>query len=402
MQYVSKKLLPVHIVLVLLSAGKLQAANFGTDLNLTMMPAAGGMGGTGIASPQDIGASVFGNPATLSTLKGTRFMFGGTYYRPDVSAVHDGSATGTAWSGESEAGPYLIPNAAVTQSLGDSVVLAGGVTVVAGVGSDFRATAGSLDPLAEILVFGANAGGSYRLSDQLSIGAMATIGLGLGQAGLISNTASTSNFGLRATFGMTYADGGTTFAAYYRTPLAIKYRNMIQYSATEFHSPTFEQPQEIAFGIANDRFMQGDLLLAADIVWKNWSSAEAYEDIYVDQTILAVGAQYTLAGYKLRAGLTHVNSPIKTNPGSSVGDIDSMYLGGGTVPFNPVLTQYVQATNAEVIWQDQISVGLGITLGAHAHTDLHASYSLSRKETIGATTVDAGALQIGAAFSWQF
>ena len=36
------------------------AANFGTDLNLTMMPAAGGMGGTGIARPQDIGASVFG------------------------------------------------------------------------------------------------------------------------------------------------------------------------------------------------------------------------------------------------------------------------------------------------------------------------------------------------------
>ncbi len=396
----NRKLLTPYVVLLMLAAGKLQAANIGTDLNLTMMPAAGGMGGVGIASPQDIGASVFGNPATLSVLDGTHFMFGGTFYQPDVNAQHDGSATGTAWSGESEAGPYLIPNAAVTQQLGDRIVLSGGVTVVSGVGSDFRGTPGSLDPLAEILVFGANAGGSYKISDQFSVGTMLTIGLGLGQAGLISNTASTSDFGYRATFGMTYNNRSTILGAYYRTPLAIKYKNMIQYSATEFHSPTFEQPQEIGLGISDDSFMQGNLLIAVDIILKNWASAQTYKDLYDDQTIIALGVQYNLSGYKLRAGFTHADSPIKTDVGSQVGDIKSLYLGGSTVHFNPVLTQYVQATNAEVIWEDQISFGLGIPLGSHVHTDLHASFGLKRKQTIGATQVEGKTFQIGAAFSW--
>ncbi len=66
-----------HITLLAslsLACGQLSAANYGTDLNLTMMPAAGGMGGVGIARPQDVGSAVFGNPATLTQYKGAHFM----------------------------------------------------------------------------------------------------------------------------------------------------------------------------------------------------------------------------------------------------------------------------------------------------------------------------------------
>lgn len=378
------------------------AANFGTDLNLTMMPAAGGMGGTGIARPQDLGASVFGNPATLTQFDGTRFMFGATFYDVGVDVEHDGTASGTPWSGDSEAGPYLVPNVALTQPLGGNTVLGAGLTVVSGVGSDFRGETGSLDPLAEILVFGANAGIAHRLTDQLSIGAMATIGMGLGQAGLNGNTASTSNFGLRGTFGVNYEAGATTLGAYYRTPLAIKYENMVQYAPDGFHSPTFEQPQEVGVGIANQSLMDGKLLLAADVVWKDWSSAESYGDIYRDQTVFAVGAQYTMGPYKIRAGYTHADSPIKDNVGASVGDIDSLMVGGATVPMSRELTQYVQATNAEVIWQDQVSLGLGWDLTSNITMDAHVGYAFERDEQIGATDVEAGAWQAGLAFSWRF
>ena len=382
--------------------GSAQAANFGTDLNLTMMPAAGGMGGVGIARPQDLGASVFGNPATLAQFKGTQFMFGATFYDVDVSASHDGTTTGTAWSGDSDAGPYLVPNVALAQPVSDNTVIGAGLTVVSGVGSDFRGVAGSLDPLAEILVFGANAGVAHRISERLSIGAMATIGMGLGQAGLTGNTASTSNFGIRGTLGLTYEAGPTTFGAYYRSPLAIKYENMVQFSANGFHSPTFEQPQEVGLGIANESLMGGDLLLAADVVWKDWSSAESYQDLYDDQYVFALGAQYSTGPYRFRAGYARVESPIKSNVGSNVGDITSLLVGGVTVPMNPALTQYVQATNAEVIWEDQVSLGFGMDLTPGITFDAHAGYALKRDEQIGATKVDAGAWQAGVAFTWQF
>ncbi|MFK5987183.1 MAG: hypothetical protein QM479_17385, partial [Pseudomonadota bacterium] len=103
---------------------------------------------------QDTGTAVFGNPATLSQFKGTQFMLGGIFYKPNVEADHNG--LGLSWASESKAGPYLLPNVAVTEEF---------ISAISGVGSDFRGTAGSLDPVAEIIVFGANAGLAYQVNN---------------------------------------------------------------------------------------------------------------------------------------------------------------------------------------------------------------------------------------------
>ena len=177
---------------------------------------------------------------------------------------------------------------------------------------------------------------------------------------------------------------------------------MVQYAPNAYHSPTFEQPQEVGLGIANESLFGGRLLLAADVVWKDWSSAESYQDIYKDQTMFAVGAQYTTGPYKLRAGYAHADSPIKKNVGSSVGSITSLMVGGATVPMSPALTQYVQATNAEVIWEDQISLGIGWDMTSTVGLDAQVAYAFDRDEQIGATKVNAGAWQAGLAFTWHF
>ena len=226
--------------------------------------------------------------------------------------------------------------------------------------------------------------------------------MGLGQAGLNNNTASTSNFGLRATLGMTYTAGDTIFAGYYRSPLAIKYKNMVQYDTNSFHSPTFEQPQEVSFGVANHSLMNGDLLLAADFIWKDWESAESYQDLYDNQNIYAIGAQLKTGNLKWRAGFIHADSPIKQNVGSNVGDITSLLVGGVSTPMNPALTRYVQATNAEVIWEDQVTVGLGWDATKHLTIDGHISTALERDETIGETRIEASSWQAGVALTWQF
>ncbi|MCW8902558.1 MAG: hypothetical protein OQL22_02435, partial [Sedimenticola sp.] len=169
-----------------------------------------------------------------------------------------------------------------------------------------------------------------------------------------------------------------------------------------FHSPTFEQPQEVGFGIANGSLAGGKLLIAADVVWKDWESADSYRDLYDNQTVFALGAQYTTGPYKLRVGFSHADSPIKKNVGSNVGSITSLLVGGATVPLNPALTRYVQATNGEVVWEDQVTLGVGWNMSKMLTLDAHASVALDRAETIGETRVDAGAWQVGGALTWHF
>jgi long-chain fatty acid transport protein len=51
--------------------------SFGVELQNTLMPASGGMGGVSIARPQDLTSAMNANPASLSQFRGTQFPFGG-------------------------------------------------------------------------------------------------------------------------------------------------------------------------------------------------------------------------------------------------------------------------------------------------------------------------------------
>lgn len=379
-------------------------ANYGTDLNLTMMPAAGGMGGVGIARPQGNASALFGNPATLDQYnQGTRFTFGAAFYVPKVRDSHNGSVTGTAWSANSHATNYLIPNVAITQPLGPRSVLGIGVGVISGIGSDFRGTPGSLDPASELLLFGANIGYAYQINPHLSLGAAVTLGDGYLQAGLVENGASVHGFGLRGTIGADYTVGATTVGAYYRSPLSIRYHRLIKYGPDQYYDATVEQPQEVGVGIANSTLLNGNLLLAADVVWKNWGKAKFYRDIYDNQTVFAVGAQLKQGPVKWRVGYSHAKSPIKGQVGNSIGGIHSAVIGGtANVPFNSAVVQYLQATNVEVVWVNQVTLGVGYQFTPVFSVDAHVAAALPNSQSIGGTTVDARAWQIAAGLNWQF
>ncbi len=389
--------------LALGTASAAHAANYGTDLNLTMMPASGGMAGVGIATPLEPAAALFGNPATLADFnKGTSFSFGATFYKPEVSAQHNGGDSGTAWSADSKASDYLVPSVAVTQAINQDMVLGLGLTAISGVGSDFRGTPGSLDPLAELVLFGANAGMSYRVNNNLDLGGAVTIGNGFFQAGLSSNTASRRAFGVRGTLGANYHLGQTNLGAYYRSKLSIKYKDVVNYNTNAFWDLTVEQPEEFAFGVSNSSLLNGNLLLAADVIWKNWEDAKFYKDIYENQTIVAIGAQLTQGKAKWRVGYSHVNGPMKGNVGSNVGEATSLGVNGANVALTPSLVRYLQATNAEVIWQDQVTAGFGYELNKNLRVDTHVGFALSNDEVIGNTAVDAKAWQVGAGLTWNF
>lgn len=397
------------LVITALFVPMAQAANYGTDLNNTMLPATGGMGGASVARTVEGAAAVFGNPATLTQYnEGTTFSFGATFYKPKVHDKHNGGDTGVAWSGDSAATDYLIPTIAITQAFSPSLVAGLGLTAQSGIGSDFRGKAGSMNPDSELLVFMANVGLGYKLSDNLSLGAMATIGNGYLQMGLSSNAASAHGFGVRGTVGAKYDMGATSLGAYYRSPLKIKYDDFVDNGGPiapgkgNFWSINVEQPQEFAVGLANNSLMGGNLLLNADVIYKDWSSADLYKDIFRDQTVFALGAQLTTGAAKWRVGYSHARDPIKRNVDSSIGGATSLGFNGTSVPLNPSITQYFQATNAEPIWENQITAGFGYQLTDKISADSHVAFALNNKETIGNTKVDASAWQIGLGLTWAF
>lgn len=386
------------------------AANYGTDLNNTMLPATGGMGGASVARTVEGAAAVFGNPATLTEYnEGTTVAFGATYYRNDVRVRHDGSITGQAWSSRSNTDQYLVPTVAITQAFSPRLVAGIGLTAQSGLGSDFRDVPGSLDPNSELLIFSANAGLGYKVTDNLSLGAMATLGNGFLQMSLNSASGSTHGFGFRGTAGAKYDVGATSLGAYYRSPLKIEYERFIDNGAPigpgkgNFWSVDVEQPQEFAVGIANNSLMGGNLLISADIIYKDWSSADLYKDFYRDQTVYALGAQLTTGAAKWRIGYSYARDPIKRNVGSSIGGVPSFAYNGATVNLSPPLTQYFQATNAEAIWEHQLSGGFGYQLTKTIAFDSHAAVALENSDNIGDFThVKAKTWQVGAGLTWKF
>jgi len=161
----NKKYLAV-LIGTLASSSIASAGTFGTDLNNNMLPATGGMGGASVARTVEPAAAVFGNPATLTEYnKGTSFTFGATFFDPDLVAEHDGSVTGTPWKATSNADKYLVPTVAITHAFNEKLVAGLGLTAQSGVGSDFRDTSGSLNPTGELILFHANVGLGYQLTD---------------------------------------------------------------------------------------------------------------------------------------------------------------------------------------------------------------------------------------------
>lgn len=398
-----------------------QATTFGTDVNNTALPATGGMGGASVARTVEGAAAVFGNPANLTQYKeGTTFTFGATFLDPDIEVEHAGGLLGATqpWEGSSNADKYLIPTIAVTQGMGglglENLVLGLGLTAT-GAGSDFRDTPNSLGANGEVIIFMANVGAGYQVTENLSLGLMATIGNGYAQASLNGNSSSAHNFGFRATLGATYDMGATSFGAYYRSPLKITYDDYIfngpvatSPGEDQYWSDAWQQPQEFAVGISNNSLMGGDLLISADIIHKDYSSADFYTDFFRDQTVFALGGQLTTGKAQWRLGYTHARSPIKENLDAGQIGIGNNYTIGfptttGQIPVTGAVVEYFQATNAGAIWEDSFSAGFGYQVLPMLRVDAHGAFAPSESDNVGPLNkVKASNWQAGVGFTWAF
>ncbi len=315
--------------------------------------------------------------------------------------------------------------------------------------------------LVEVISFNANIAAGYKVNNALSVGGALTIGFGLAQLGTagpttgfdaisdlvidgalglgtvgdatISNggvlsdwggtTSSVHDISLGWTLGATYivADGITTSLAV-KSPVEYKFKNIIYgnpattggglvdgNSANGWQHLDVEQPLEVIAGVALEDVIAPNLLVELDVVWKNWSEADAYEYAYEDQFLVNLGAQYVMGDWSFRAGYSWAEEILKDTPESTLGQLTglgNLPLGEGAAaldvatglgivePLAVDFIEIVQMSLLPVIFEHSFTAGAGYNFTDAVSVNGFVSYSLG-EEAERDLEIAAAALDIG-------
>jgi len=419
-------------VLALASTG-VQAGFGGVDLNLGVNAAAGGMAGAAYTRPEEASAAVFGNPATLTQFKGFNMNFSASYITPDATNTQTFSGpTGTYQNKSiSDADDYIIPAVALTIELSKGLVLGMGLEVDGGFGADYRddaiqLVAGAapsmgfpspitLPLIVEFISFNANFGVGYEVTDKLSVGASGTLGFGLFQFGTTGPTtgvtafgAATGNPGLTDFGGTTAsvhdvgfgASIGATYALTNKTMLSATVKSEVEYNFKKgvyssvapgdgWQDLKLETPMEVIVGVAVDDLFINNLLVEGDVIWKNWSSAAAFQDVWDDQFVIAMGARYTTGAWTFRAGYEWsepllLDAKDANNTVGTLQGIGSLPLGAtaDAAGFGAQAGDVIgiaQTTLVPVLMEHNLSAGFGYNFSEAIRMDAYISHSFTEK-----------------------
>ncbi len=356
---------------------------------------------------------------------------------------------------------YIVPQVGVTQDLrplGLPAVLGAGLTAVSGIGVEFRHVEETLGLGAEFIVLGANFSLGWELNERVSIGGAATVTYAYLDLGLAATSGVTHDTGIRGTLGLTYDDivPGTRLGLFYMTELQHVFDDIVAVpnfevdndpafegygdtGAVRYASIPIEEPRTIGIGISNETFMDGNLLIAADVMWKNWEEADFWGDVYEDQMVYSVGAQMKMGNWRFRAGYGYADDPtdrdadhIKGLPYvcSSATTCNAIPIGGGNgddpgaLSLGQSVLEYLKASQTEVIYRHRATLGVGymgflapfLNIDGHVgvqfkernhysagtpplNASMHSAASLATATT---TAADVWSWHAGFALTWNF
>lgn len=422
----------IAFLLLSLTWGVAQAGPHGSEFDLTLAPAAGGMEGVGIARPQGPVAMLFANPATLTQLKGSSaFTLGATFADPKLKASADspvglfGGAPGPmnppltgAFSGESRITELVAPHAVAIQRLSPKLVAGFGFTGISGLGSDFRDVAGVPNIIADLQLFGGNMTVAYQVTDSLSLGATFTVGIASLQAGLTDNTSTVHELGLSGSVGATYDAGPVVIGLAYKEELSINYENISEIAPDVFGDLELEQPREIQFGIATSEALLKDTVLEMDFRYKNWDNANGYKSFWKDQYIFSTGGQHKLktrfgniylrAGYSFNTKIAKANSKLDGTFGSITQLKNPAFAADPStiddfLPVTNTFLQLAQATITDGHWQQSVSIGFGYDIpNTNIRFDVNSSFAFDGKAQFGPFHASGQLFTAGMGLTWQF
>jgi long-chain fatty acid transport protein len=396
----------VLLLTTLLATRGAHAQSFGIELHNTLMPASGGMGGVSLARPQDLLSGLNGNPATMSQFDGTQFTFSGAWADPNIRFTQNAAlpvANVTPFSATSSTPGMGAGNIGLTQNFTDfgmPVTLGLGLISGAGGGIDFRKIPESNGTSSELLVLQFVGGVSAQLTDQLSAGATASLGEGFYDAPFAGIGAMTPAYGARGSLGLSYQlTPAMWLGAYYQTREQFDFRDAIRLALP---GNTFSTaldvkmglPDNFGVGIADNSLMDGKLLLAVDVLFKQWDNASLYRDVYRNQWVLQTGAQYSSGSRRYRLGYVFAENPVVP--------ITNVTVAGISLPDAVPGADYLQAQTA-VINQHRVSAGFGVVdVLPGVNFDVFAGGMFRASQSLGPTTVAVSSYYLGAGFTWRF
>lgn len=427
-------------------SGQALALNTGTDMNLAYKPAAGGMAGAAYTRPQDVSSALFGNPATLVQFDGGNVSLGASYMDPRLKVTQTNGAYSN--TSESQARSYIVPDFAMSLTTAPDTVFGVGIELDAGIGADFRTQPITLGPggaikvplNVELISFNANAGLAHKVTPELSLGAAVTIGFGLAQLGTTGSTSgittvlgpsgmiplgltdfggttsSVHDIGAGFSLGATYQPSGSvTLSAAVKSPVKYNFKNILATTVSgsqQYQGVRIQQPLEVVAGAAYS--ISPDWLVEADAVWKNWSNADLYKDVYKNQSLLLLGTQYKTGAWSLRAGYSYATAILKDEPNATLGNLaglGSLPLGTAVPPIDLAqngLTKLVQMSLVPVVTQHTIATGLGYQFNPNVRADVFGAYAFEGKErrdigsVIGSYQAKLSQWAVGAGLSVRF
>jgi long-chain fatty acid transport protein len=383
------------------TAREVHAQAYGVELHNTLMPASGGMGGASLARPQDNLSAINGNPATLTQMLGTQFAFGGTWVEGtlNVTQLDPLPLVGVdPFSAKSHAPGASAGNIGVTHELTGGpvpMVMGMGLITSAGAGVSFRHVPESNGTSAQYMCLDIVSGLGVPLTEQLSAGAAFTIGTAFLDGPFTDVGGMTTAYGMRGTLGLNYNwYEATTLGAYYQTKKHFHFEDAAVFNGQAF-DVSLDHPENLGLGFADQSLADGRLLVAMDVLFKEYSNADFLSSIYDNQWVYQFGIQYQAnERVKLRCGYSYNTNPMR--------DATTTEIGGVPLPDGVPALRYIQGQFAAII-QHHLTGGIGIAdvlPGVDSDTVLGGAF----KETdqFASTIVSVESYWIGTYLTWRF
>jgi len=394
-------IIALAVSLWLAATSESRAQSYGIELHNNLMPASGAMGGASIAKPQDFLSAINGNPGALADFSGTHFTFGGAWAEPtyNINQLAPLPLVGVdPFSAKSGTPGSACGNIGVSQELslnGLPAVFGLGFLTNAGAGVDFRGVPASNGTSAEYVALDLVSALAMPISEKLSAGAAFTLGTSFLDGPFTDTGGMVPAYGIRGTVGVTYQlFPDTSIGTYWQSKKHFHFDDAAVFNGVAY-DVRFDHPENIGVGIADQSLADGRLLLAMDVLYKQYSEADFLGAIYKDQWVYQFGAQYEVnPRIKLRCGYSYNTDPMRDAAVTSIGGVPS--------PDGIPVLRYILGQFA-AISQHNLSGGIGIAdVLPGIDMDMLAGGMFGETEQFATTVASVESYWVGSYLTWHF
>ncbi|MBT3294360.1 MAG: hypothetical protein HN919_07380 [Verrucomicrobia bacterium] len=365
-----RKLVVAAVICSMVGGAGMALATNGDNL-MGIGPVSRGMGGVGIAAPQDSLTAIFNNPAALGACpcgEKSESIFGATIFDPTVTGrITMPTPMGPVTTENTSGGQaYIIPAVGVTMAINEMWRMGVGAYGVSGLGTDYRDKGWDLDgdpsngyegdlyTRLEIMKFAGMV--SCQVAESLSLGAAlhgSYNNLDLEQGG-------SHDYGVGGQIGVLLNLGTVAIGASYTTPQKATHQKVFDLDGDGTQDDlSLEAPASYGVGVAVTPTEK--TLIEVDATYLDWAAAEGYEDFDWDsQWVFAIGAQLQATDkVAVRCGFNYGENPVKEHNG-----------------WNPSATKSVQGKDVPMFGYEMLRI-IGFPAIVESHATVGVSYQVA-------------------------